>query len=141
MIKYQVLPRRNMRTNKVKYYAQIANTSPVNLDVITELVQAQSTVSAADVKAVLDQLQVIVQEQLRNGRSVRLGDLGSFRPTLSSTRSDTAAAVKSTHIKRVNVVFVPSAYIQKDLKNGVVAGGLKFTQVKKEENTEEGGEA
>ena len=141
MIKYQVLPRRNMRTNTVKYYAQIANTSPVNLDVITELVQAQSTVSAADVKAVLDQLQVIVQEQLRNGRSIRLGDLGSFRPTLSSTRVDTAAAVKSTNIKRVNVVFVPSAYIQKDLKNGVVAGGLKFTQVKKKENTEEGGEA
>ena len=141
MIKYQVLPRRNMRTNQVKYYAQIANTSPVNLDVITELVQAQSTVSAADVKAVLDQLQVIVQEQLRNGRSIRLGDLGSFRPTLSSTRSDTAAAVKSKDIKRVNVVFVPSAYIQQDLKNGVVAGGLKFTQVKKDENTEEGGEA
>lgn len=141
MIKYQVLPRRNMRDNKVKYYAQIAHTSPVNLDVITDLVQAQSTVSAADVKAVLDQLQVIVQEQLRNGRSIRLGDLGSFRPTLSSTRSNTAAAVKSTNIKRVNVVFVPSAYIQKDLKNGVVAGGLKFMQVKKEENTEEGGEA
>ena len=141
MIKYQVLPRRNMRTNKVKYYAQIANTSPVNLDVITELVQAQSTVSAADVKAVLDQLQVIVQEQLRNGRSIRLGDLGSFRPTLSSRGVDTAASVKSTQIKRVNVVFVPSAYIQKDLKNGVVAGGLKFMQVKKGENTEEGGEA
>lgn len=141
MIKYQVLPLRNMRTNQVKYYAQIANTNPVNLDVITELVQAQSTVSAADVKAVLDQLQVIVQEQLRNGRSIRLGDLGSFRPTLSSTRSDTAAAVKSKNIKRVNVVFVPSAYIQKDLKNGVVAGGLKFMQVKKEENIEEGGEA
>ena len=141
MIKYQVLPRRNMRTNQVKYYAQIANTSPVNLDVITELVQAQSTVSAADVKAVLAQLQVIVQEQLRNGRSIRLGDLGSFRPTLSSTRSDTAAAFKATHIKRVNVVFVPSAYIQKDLKIGVVNGGLKFTQVKKEENAEEGGEA
>lgn len=141
MIKYIIQPKRDIRANKIKYYAQIARVNPVDLSEVASQIEAQSTVSAADVKGVLDQLQTVIQEQLRNGRSIRLGDLGSFRPTLSSRPSSTAEEVSASNIKKVNVIYTPSGAMQRAMKAGMQAGGFKFQLVKQEEKPEEGGEA
>ena len=141
MIKYVIQPKRNMRNNTVKYYAQIAPINATDLSEVASQIEAQSTVSSADVKGVLDQLQTVVQEQLRAGRSVRLGDLGSFRPTLSSFRSDTEAGVSARNIKKVNVIYTPSGSLRRALKSGLHAGNIKFQLVKDKEKPEEGGEA
>ena len=53
----------------------------MSLAQIVKRVEKRSTVSSADVKAVLDALQYEVMEALENGNTVRLGDLGSFRLT------------------------------------------------------------
>lgn len=141
MIKYVIKPKRNLRNNTVKYYAQIAPINATDLSEVASQIEAQSTVSAADVKGVLDQLQTVIQEQLRAGRSVRLGDLGSFRPTLSSSRSDTEAAVSARNIKRVNVIYTPSGSLRRALKSALTSRSLKFELVKPKDQAEEGGEA
>ena len=141
MIKYVIKAKRNLQNNKLKYYAQIAPVNATDLSEVASQIEAQSTVSSADVKGVLDQLQIIVQEQLRAGRSVRLGDLGSFRPTLTSMPADTEADVSARNIKKVNVVYTPSGALRRTLKSGLSAGNLKFQLVKPDEQQEEGGEA
>ena len=141
MIKYVIKAKRNLQNNKLKYYAQIAPVNATDLSEVASQIEAQSTVSSADVKGVLDQLQIVVQEQLRAGRSVRLGDLGSFRPTLSSSRSDTEAGVSAKNIKRVNVIYTPSGSLRRALKSALTSRSLKFELVKPKDQAEEGGEA
>ena len=61
MIKYVIKPKRNLRNNTVKYYAQIAPIISYDFIEVVSQIEAQSTVSSADVKGVLDQLQTVVQ--------------------------------------------------------------------------------
>lgn len=73
--------------------------------------EKRSTVSSADVKAVLDALQYEVIEALEAGNTVRLGDIGSFRLTMKSQGVETAAEAKKKGaqlIKQVNVQFTKS---------------------------------
>lgn len=113
MIKYIIQAKKNnfSASKEVKYYPQIAPCTPMTLAQIVKRIEKRSTVSSADVKAVLDALQYEVIDALQNGNTVRLGDLGSFRLTIQSAGSDTTAAAKkkgADAIKSVNVQFTKS---------------------------------
>ena len=107
LIKYIIQAKKNpQKKSEVKYYLQIAPSTPLTLTQIVKRIEKRSTVSSADVKAVLDALQSEVIYALESGNTVRLGDLGSFRLTLRSEGVDTATDAKKMGvqlIKRVNV--------------------------------------
>lgn len=89
----------------------MAPSTLMTLAQIVKRVEKRSTVSSADVKAVLDALQNEVIEALENGNTVRLGDLGSFRLTMKSQGVETATEAKKKGallIKKVNVQFTNS---------------------------------
>ena len=113
MIPIQVIAKRDIATQGVKYYPQIAATTPLTLPEIAERIEQRSTVSSADVKGVLDALQLAVKDALMAGKSVRLGDLGSFRPGLrvAETVGDKSAVNAST-IAGVRVLFTPSSALR-----------------------------
>lgn len=119
MIKYVIRTKKNpQKKDVVKYYPQMAPTTPLSLDQIIKRVEKRSTVSSADVKAVLDALQYEVIEALASGSTVRLGDLGSFRLTMKSEGAATAAEAKQKGaqlIKRVNVQFTKSTTMRDTL--------------------------
>ena len=95
MIKYIIQGKKNpLKKTEIKYYPQMAPSTPMTLAQIVKRVEKRSTVSSADVKAVLDALQYEVIEALENGNSVRLGDLGSFRLTMKSQGVETVAEAK-----------------------------------------------
>lgn len=112
MIKYVIQAKKNpQKKEEVKYYPQIAPSTPMTLTQIVKRVEKRSTVSSADVKAVLDALQYEVIDALENGNSVRFGDLGSFRLTLRAQGMPTAAEARmqgARLIKQVNVQFTKS---------------------------------
>ena len=116
MLTYKVVERQNALTKQLQYYAQVSPVTPVTLDQIVELIEKRSTVTSADVKAVLDALQFEVRNALVDGKSVRLGDLGSFRPTLSCRASLSAEAFTAANLKGVRVRFTPSARMETELK-------------------------
>lgn len=75
--------------------------------------------SIADSKAVLDALQYGVITALKDGKSVRLGDLGSFRLTISSEGVATVEEAKkrgTSLIKAVKVQFHKSVAIDEALQ-------------------------
>lgn len=119
MIKYVIRSKKNpQKKDVVKYYPQMASTTPLSLEQIIRRVEKRSTVSSADVKAVLDALQYEVIEALASGSTVRLGDLGSFRLTMKSEGAATAAEAKQKGaqlIKRVNVQFTKSTTMRDTL--------------------------
>lgn len=128
MIKYVIRAKKNPITKEVKYYPQMAPSTPVTLAQIVKRIEKRSTVSSADVKAVLDALQYEVIDALQNGNSVRLGDLGSFRLSIKADGSDTSAEARSTGanaIKAVNVQFTKSTAMREALSPSAVEFGLQ----------------
>ena len=119
MIKYVIQGKKNpLKKTEIKYYPQMAPSIPMTLAQIVKRVEKRSTVSSADVKAVLDALQYEVIEALENGNSVRLGDLGSFRLTMKSQGVETVAEAKKKGaqlIKKVNVQFTKSTTMRDTL--------------------------
>lgn len=128
MIKYVLRAKKNLRTKEVKIYPQMAPTTPVTLAQIVKRIEKRSTVSSADVKAVLDALQYEVIEALQNGNSVRLGDLGSFRLTIKANGSETSAEARkigANAIKAVNVQFTKSTGMRDALSPSNLEFGLQ----------------
>ena len=116
MINYKVVERENPLTQEKMFYAMADTVTPMTLDEVAELIEKRCTLSSADVKAVLDALQFEVLHALLDGKSVRLGDLGSFRPTVSSKSANSADEFDSSNIKRVRVRFTPSAELSDRLR-------------------------
>ncbi len=80
--------------------------------------EKRSTVSSADVKPFRLHLSIRGYGGIRNGNTVRLGDLGSFRLTMKSQGAPTAAEAKKKGaqlIKQVNVQFTKSTTMRDTL--------------------------
>ncbi|MCI7645820.1 MAG: hypothetical protein MSS47_05845, partial [Bacteroidales bacterium] len=65
---------------------------------------------------------------LSDGHSVRLGDLGSFRPTLSAYTFDSPEEVTAAGIKHVRTRFTPGTRLVAAMRTGV-GSGLTFGKV------------
>lgn len=86
MISYNKIQRRNPLNGNLKWYPQIALNSSVTADDVILGIVEKCTLTKVDVKAVLIALEEVIIEQLKNGNSVRFGDLGSFRPSLKMAK-------------------------------------------------------
>ena len=117
MINLTIKGKKNFKLDKKQYYPQVAPATPIGLNDIAEQIEKQSTVSLADIKGVLDALQEVTLEAIKDGYSVRLGDLGSFRPTLRAAQTrETAEDVTATDIKDVRVRYTPSVALTRRLQ-------------------------
>jgi predicted histone-like DNA-binding protein len=125
MIYYNVNKRKNPQTGTEKFYGTVNIQSNVDLEDIAEEIAYSTTATEADVKAVLSSLQKYIIEHLKNGQSVRLGDLGSFRTTMTSTGVADKDKFTASQIKRVRARFTPSSRIQSSLQ----LKNLTFKQV------------
>ena len=116
MLTYHIVRRKHFKTGKLLYYPQLVTPVADDHVHIIERIEKKCTLASADVKAVVDALEVEIIDSLRQGRSVRLGDLGSFRPTLRcSAGVGEAEHAGVGQIKRVHVVFHPSSRIRRAL--------------------------
>lgn len=116
MIHYKVQEKKSPRTGTSKYYVQIAPTVPVTRSAIISQIEKITSLSSSDVKACLDALEYCITEAMKEGKSVRLGDLGSFRPTISSFGTTERNKANSTLIRFVRVRFTMSGQMGLDLQ-------------------------
>lgn len=82
---------------------------------LCDLIEKRSTLSAGDVKNCLEALQYEIIAALRNGNTVRFGDLGSFRPTLTSRVAESMEMFEQSNIKGLRVRFTPSSTMKENL--------------------------
>ena len=93
-----------------KWYPQsVLVGSTVTTDQIAKRLAAESTVSPADVKAVLEALSGVMGDYMAQGRSVKLDGIGSFFFQSSATGNgkDKAEDVSASDINGVKVRFIP----------------------------------
>ncbi len=95
-----------------KFYASPALEGELTLNNLTKAIEKMCTVNGADIRAVLYAMVDVAVDNLAEGRIVRLGDLGSLRPTISSEGKEKAEDVSANCIKSANVIFTPGARIK-----------------------------
>lgn len=126
MISYKVIQKRNPQdkegTQPKKFYAKIDQTGQVTLAQLAKQIEQRSTVSRADIQAVLISLTEVTKEALENGQIVRLGELGSVRLSIKSEGKYTEKEVTADTIKGAKIVFTPSVELKK------ITRDLKFSK-------------
>ncbi|MDR1730001.1 MAG: hypothetical protein LBR52_05000 [Prevotellaceae bacterium] len=106
-----------------KHYASPVHGQEISLEGLTRGIEKTSTVSGADIRAVLYAMVEEAVAGLSDGRIIRLGDLGSLRITLSSEGKDTEEEVSAKSVKKAGVIFTPGKKLQEMLANA------RFTKV------------
>ena len=133
-VRFVLQPKKNPMKGTIKKYAQIAPiVETKTIDDAVRYIEKISAMSSGDIKSVLDGLQDYIILQLSDGHSVRLGDLGSFRITITSdgVDMDETDFDPESLIKKVHVSFAESSKMLQEIKKD----RLKFHLV--EPNTNE----
>ncbi|MCI6294738.1 MAG: HU family DNA-binding protein [Bacteroidales bacterium] len=126
MIRYVIRSYKNPRSGQVKLYPQIAPTTPVLRKQVIQRIEKTCTLTSSDIKACLDALEDVIVDLLTQGCTVRLGDLGSFRPTLAAEGTTDPEECTAALIRRVRVKFCPSG----SMNLRVVKGAVNFAPYK-----------
>ncbi|MRM94786.1 DNA-binding protein [Riemerella anatipestifer] len=98
-----------------KYYASANTVSEKTLVGLTKDIEKISTVSGADIRAVLYALVDVMQTSLAEGQVVRLGEMGSMRVSISSEGKAKEEEVTPAAIRNAKVVFTPGSDLKKML--------------------------
>ena len=89
-----------------KAYAKAQISQELTLKELSRLVAGQTTVSRADVSAVLIATVDNMIDSLRAGEQVDFGELGKFRLQITSRGAETAEKFTAANITGVNIQFV-----------------------------------
>jgi predicted histone-like DNA-binding protein len=95
-----------------KFYASPVSSGELTLAGLTKAIERSSTVSGADIRAVLYAMVDVMKDELADGNIVRLGELGSLRVSFSSEGKPAANEVNASVITGAKVIFTPG----KDIK-------------------------
>lgn len=127
-IKFKAIARKSPVDKSVSYYPTTESPEPVKLPALVKSIEKITSLSSADVKSCLDALQYEIITRLKDGKSVRFGDLGTFRVSMQGKGTATAEEVQVESIKNLKVVFTPSGQIARSIEVG--SPDIAFERVK-----------
>jgi putative DNA-binding protein len=98
-----------------KWYATSVNAGKIDTRMIAKTLAQKSSLTTGDVMNVLENLLEEIPRWLSHGYSVSLGELGTFRLSLSSQGVKEQKEFNTRTIKK-KVVFLPSKSFKSELK-------------------------
>ncbi len=102
-----------------KWYAVPKSSTPMTGKAMTRAATANTTTAPIEMEAALELLAAFVPQQLKQGHTIKLPGLGSFRLTFKSEGVENIDDFQaSTMIKEPRIVFTPD----KELRNSVLTG-------------------
>lgn len=118
-VKYNVVERGNPGDPSAprKYYPSAVARGRVDLRHVAERAAAVSTLSVADVVAVIETLLFIITDELGRGNVVDLGDFGSFWLKFKTEASLTPEDVNEKNITAVLARFIPGKEFKARLRH------------------------
>jgi predicted histone-like DNA-binding protein len=102
---------------KKMFYAMAVSGGESTMEDITNAIERRCTVSGADIRAVLYAIAEVTTEFLHSGMIVRIGELGSFRLSLSSEGRERPEEVNASIIRSASILFSPGLRIKRSLKS------------------------
>ncbi|MDR1563073.1 MAG: HU family DNA-binding protein [Dysgonamonadaceae bacterium] len=118
-MKYKLTARKNPQQPQCppKLYAAPVNDGKVSQEEIAVEIVALSSLARGDVANVIDSTIDTIPKYLLMGKSVNLGDLGTFRISFSSEGVDTADEFNVSMISGVKIIFTPSVKLKKQIED------------------------
>lgn len=132
-LKYKVV--KNMNTKSAQYgkfYARaVFLDNIVSTKQLAKEIQANCTVTRADVLAVLSSLAEVMSYKLKDGFKVRLDGVGLFWPSFKSSPEDKAEDVSEANISYPRVLFREAVDTKSDGGTGAknLIAGLTFKKL------------
>lgn len=116
-IKYKAVQKPVPGKTEKKWYASANMSGEKTLEGLTTDIEKISTVSGADIRAVLYALVDVMETALADGQIIRLGELGSMRVSISSEGKEKEEEITVAVIRGAKVLFTPGEKIKKMLNN------------------------
>ena len=133
-VRYKLILRKDMSKGAADgaklYYPQAVNNGYVPFDELCGEISDMCTLTSADVKAVLDRMNYILDRHLKAGRIVQFGEIGNFRRSVGGSGSKATDDFKASQIRKPRIVFTPGKMLQTTRVNST------FEQLHKEEGKE-----
>jgi len=98
-----------------KFYATVATRGMIDLDGLAGVISEFSSLSRGDIYSVLLNLLDAIPKELLDGKTVKLGKLGTMSLNVDCEGVATAEEVTGDIVKSVHVVFRPSQELKDDL--------------------------
>jgi predicted histone-like DNA-binding protein len=116
-MKYRKVKRKNPRDMKAdgKYYASPVNSGKITLNELSARIERNSSLSKGDILNVISNFLDEVPEYLKDGKSVQLGDFGTFRYSFSSKGAETPEQVNANSITSKRVIFTPGVKLKNQM--------------------------
>lgn len=137
--KYKLVKRKDFSKDApedaIKYFAQLVNNGTVGFEEICGDVAEETALTSADVKSCIDRAAHHIAKNVKEGRLVQMGELGSFLLSGGSKGSATPDTLDAaTMMKKPKVQYIPGKLLQD------IRGKVNFERVKeKTEKTPGGG--
>lgn len=117
-ISFNVVPKKNPQkpNDPPKYYANIIGEGKTTLQDLAKYASTVSTVSKADILAVLESTFSKIADDVADGKIVYVGEYFTLQAGGSSEGKETADEVNASSIKSVRTLFRPGKMIKDALK-------------------------
>lgn len=113
---YKVVERKNkLHNNTPQHYAVQINQGTVSTREIAQQLQEITSLGRGDVMNVLEHLGDICIRQLREGRSVKIGNVGTLTPYIRSKAVPEGEDFTVGHIKGLRIAYRPSKWLLDEL--------------------------
>jgi predicted histone-like DNA-binding protein len=118
-MKYKVIQKGNPQKpdDPKKQYASPVNAGRFTVRDFAKEIAGRSSLTRGDVENVLNNFLDELPTFLKLGLSVKLGDFGTMRLTLSSEGVEEGQPFTASKIKGVKVIFTPGTELKESLKN------------------------
>lgn len=138
MPKYKLVKRANPRDKEAptKWYATTKSEKPLEGKTMTRAATANTTVAPIEMEAALDLLAKFIPQQLRQGHTVKVPGLGTFRLTWKSEGVENIDDFKTNMIKDARIVFTAAKEFRDSVLNqltfeeaGVLDGDINYASL------------
>lgn len=139
MISYVVVQRVDPRTPNSpdrKFYGQTVDNGIVTIEDIARNISSRVTIQRADVEAALRAFIIVMRNNFLRGNSVRLDNVGVFKPTVKTSGADTQDSWDTSYIKALNIRYRRAGAIREKLSLG--NPDVTFRRVEKVGDTGQG---
>lgn len=99
-----------------KWYVILKSVGHLEEKQVAKEIAEETTLNPKEAEMALYQFEKILLRALLDGKTVQLGELGSFQLTINSTGVDTEAEVGAQLIEKVNLRFTPAKTVKEALE-------------------------
>lgn len=117
-VEFKMIPKKNVLGSapEVKYFPCAVSQGEIDLDELAKIIASRTTMSRADCYGVVIALSDVIAESLKQGKIVKIDNLGTFRLGILGSAADSPEPLGKSSIKGAKINYKPSKAIKNKMK-------------------------